>query len=88
VEGMTVAKRSPGKATTGGRKWAWRVADRAEEFVALSPDSKPLGGRTLQATVVEEGRRLPGPSLQEARVFHREVLAELPPGLALVLVRG
>ena len=34
IDGRPVAKRSPGKATVGGRKWAWRVAARAEEVVA------------------------------------------------------
>lgn len=87
VEGKAVAKRSPGKTTTGGRKWAWRLAGEAAEVVALSPDRKPPGGRSLQATVVEGGRRLPGPSLEEARAFHQEVRAEVAPGRALALVR-
>jgi nicotinate phosphoribosyltransferase len=87
VEGRAVAKRSPGKATTGGRKWAWRVADNAEESVALSPDRAPRAGRSLQESVVDGGRRLPGPSLVESRAFHQRVLAELGPGRSLVLVR-
>ncbi len=87
VEGRAVAKKSPGKSTTGGRKWAWRVADKAEEVVALSPDRIPPGGRGLQRPVVEGGLRLAGPSLEEARAFHQTVKAELPTGRALVLVR-
>jgi nicotinate phosphoribosyltransferase len=87
VEGRPVAKRSPGKATVGGRKWAWRVPTRCEEVVSLSPEAAPPGGRALQTVVVESGRRLPGPSLAESRVFHQRVRSELPAGRSLTLVR-
>jgi nicotinate phosphoribosyltransferase len=87
VEGRAVAKLSLGKATTGGRKWAWRVSSRCEEVIAQSPAAAPSGGRGLQASVVEAGRRLAGPSLDESRAFHRRVRAEVPPGRSLTLVR-
>jgi len=87
VEGRDVAKRSPGKTTTGGRKWAWRVPSRSEEVVATSPHDAPPGARALQTAVVQAGRRLPGPSLDESRDFHRQVRGELVPGRPLRLVR-
>jgi nicotinate phosphoribosyltransferase len=91
VGGRPVAKRSPGKATFGGRKWAWRVADRAEEVVATSPQPGPDGGRPLQSRVMAAGARVEGPgtvSLEAARAWHRRVRDELPAGEALRLVRA
>ncbi len=87
VEGRAVAKLSPGKATTGGRKWAWRVASRCEEVVSPSRQAAPSDGRALQTVVIENGRRLPGPSLAEARDFHQLARSEVPPGRSLTLVR-
>jgi nicotinate phosphoribosyltransferase len=87
VEGRAVAKLSPGKATTGGRKWAWRVPSRCEEVVSPSRHAAPPGGRPLQVVVVEHGQRLPGPSLEEARRFHQLARSELPPGRTLRLLR-
>lgn len=90
VGGRPVAKRSPGKATFGGRKWAWRVADRAEEVVATSPEPGPDGGRPLQSRVMAAGARVEGPgtvSLEAARAWHRRVREELPAGEPLRLVR-
>jgi nicotinate phosphoribosyltransferase len=85
--GRPVAKRSPGKATLGGRKWAWRLAAQAEEVVGLTPEPPPEGGRPLQSLVMKSGRRLPGPTLEESRAWHQRVLGELPPGESLRLVR-
>jgi nicotinate phosphoribosyltransferase len=87
VEGRPVAKLSEGKATTGGRKWAWRVPSLCEEVVSVSPEAVPPGGRALQTTVVENGQRLPAPSLAESRAFHQVARAEVGPGRALTLVR-
>ena len=82
--GRSVAKQSPGKATHGGRKWAWRVPGRADELVGLAPGPAPDGGRPLQSVVVSGGERLGGAvPLDESRAWHRRVLAELPPGEAL-----
>jgi nicotinate phosphoribosyltransferase len=89
VGGRSVAKLSPGKATFGGRKWAWRVPERAEEVVGLAPGLDPAGGRPLQSLVVAEGERVgSGPSLQESRAWHQHVLDELPAGEPLKLVRA
>jgi nicotinate phosphoribosyltransferase len=87
VDGRPVAKRSEGKATVGGRKWAWRVGARAEEVVATSADLAPPGGRPLQTVAVVSGTPAGGPSLEESRAFHRRALAELPRGEPLRLVR-
>ncbi len=87
TEGRPVAKRSPGKATFGGRKWAWRVAARAEEVVAVTPGLAPAGGRPLQTMVMKGGERVPGPGLEDSRAWHQRVLYELPPGEPLRLVR-
>jgi nicotinate phosphoribosyltransferase len=87
IDGRPVAKRSEGKATVGGRKWAWRLGDVAEEVVAASPGQAPPGGRALQSLVFSAGSPRSGPSLDESRAFHRQALAELPPGEPLRLVR-
>jgi nicotinate phosphoribosyltransferase len=87
VSDRAVAKLSPGKATSGGRKWAWRVPSSGEEVISLAPEAAPTGGRPVQTTVVKAGRRLPGPSLQESRQIHRQARAELPPGQSLTPAR-
>jgi nicotinate phosphoribosyltransferase len=87
VEGRPVAKTSPGKGTVGGRKWAWRVPERAHEVVATDPGSVPEGGRPLQTCVVQAGVRTEGPTLEESRSFHRRVRDELGPDRTLKLVR-
>ena len=85
VGGRPVAKRSPGKATVGGRKWAWRVPGRAEEVVGhRRPGPRPRGPAAAVAGRCPGGeRRRRGPDLDESRAWHRQVLAELPPGEAL-----
>ncbi|MGH9056197.1 MAG: nicotinate phosphoribosyltransferase, partial [Acidimicrobiales bacterium] len=83
VDGAPVAKQSPGKATVGGRKWAWRVAPRGEDVVGTYPADAPEGGRLLQARVVAGGKRLGGPTLADSRAFHQQVLSEHPPGRPL-----
>ena len=87
IGGRSVAKRSPGKQTVGGRKWAWRVAARAEEVVATVPGPPPPGGRPLQTLVVSGGQRLDGPNLEQSRAWHQQALGELPEGAPLTLVR-
>jgi nicotinate phosphoribosyltransferase len=86
VEGRPVAKQSPGKATIGGRKWAWRVAGRAEEVVSLSPEPGPSGGRALQEPVMTSGVAQPMPTLVESREHHRGAVDELPARRPLQLV--
>ena len=86
--GAPVAKRSTGKETAGGRKWAYRLLDaggraRDERILAApAPD-----GRPLQVPVLREGDVVNRPSLAETRAHHTEALAELPPE-ALVLEPG
>jgi nicotinate phosphoribosyltransferase len=88
IGGRPVAKTSPGKATYGGRKWAWRVPGRAEEVVSASPASEPDSGRPLQSLVLAGGNRTDGgPSLEESRAWHQHVLGELPEGEPLKLLR-
>jgi nicotinate phosphoribosyltransferase len=88
VGGRPAAKQSPGKATHGGRKWAWRVPGQSEEVVGLTPDASPEGGRPLQSLVVAAGQRVAGgPSLDESRSWHQRVRQELPPGERLRLRR-
>jgi nicotinate phosphoribosyltransferase len=87
IGGRDVAKSSPGKATVGGKKSAWRVASRGEEVVASSPEAAPEGGRPLQSLVMSGGRRQDGPSLEEARAWHQHTLRELTDGQELRLVR-
>jgi nicotinate phosphoribosyltransferase len=64
-----VAKKSVGKATVGGRKWAARLRDG--EQVRLSPEGFPTGARPLQAPLAAE-------DVEAARLRCRESLAELP----------
>ena len=86
--GLPVAKRSPGKETTGGRKWAYRLLDAAgraqEERVLAAPAST---GRGLQVAVVRGGEVVHRPTLAEIRAHHAEARAELPPE-ALLLPPG
>jgi nicotinate phosphoribosyltransferase len=86
VEGRPVAKHSPGKATTGGRKWAWRVPDRSEEVVGLSPGPAPSGGRPLQVPLMLAGVSQPMPTLIQSRQHHRRAVDELPQDGPLVAV--
>lgn len=87
IGGRAVAKHSPGKATVGGRKWAWRRDEAGEEIVASRPDAAPDGARALQIRVVVGGQRQPGPDLDTARRHHQEVRAALAPGETLRLLR-
>jgi nicotinate phosphoribosyltransferase len=80
IGGRRVAKSSPGKATVGGRKWAWRVASRAAEVVSTGPEPPPEGGRPLQSLVMSGGRVQVGPDVQGARAWHQHVLRELEEG--------
>ncbi|HUZ19677.1 MAG TPA: nicotinate phosphoribosyltransferase [Acidimicrobiales bacterium] len=86
MSGRSVSKKSPGKVTVGGRKWAWRIADACQELVSLSPEPSPPGGRPLQSCVVRAGKRLEAPTLVESREHHRRAWGELPPAKPLELV--
>jgi nicotinate phosphoribosyltransferase len=82
VAGRPVAKRSAGKATTGGRKWAWRLFDgegRATgEEMATQPEPPDGPHRDLQVTVLSDGETADQPSIDEVRRHHLLSCSELP----------
>ncbi|OLT24551.1 nicotinate phosphoribosyltransferase [Nocardiopsis sp. CNR-923] len=86
-----VAKRSVGKPSRGGRKWAVRRLD--ERGTAVSEDvythepSGDRGTRPLLRPLVVEGEVVGHESVREARQRHRETLSELPEE-ALRMSRG
>ena len=86
-----VAKRSVGKPSKGGRKWAVRHANAdgvAElELVTLEPPEPVPGDRVLLEPLVRRGEIVGREPLGEARERHQRVLAELP-SHALQLSRG
>jgi nicotinate phosphoribosyltransferase len=84
-----VAKRSPGKAGSGGRKLAWRRLDEHGHAVAECVQAAPEGSapgidadprvRRLQVPVVREGEVVQQPSLEEVRAHHLRARSELGP---------
>jgi nicotinate phosphoribosyltransferase len=78
-----VAKRSVGKPSRGGRKWAVRQLDDSgtavAEQVSLSPPGPSPGGRVLLQPLVARGEIVGRETLERARQRHRDTLAELPP---------
>ncbi|GAA0965018.1 nicotinate phosphoribosyltransferase [Actinocorallia libanotica] len=89
---VPVAKSSPGKSGTGGRKHAHR---RFQDGVAVAelvstdaPAPEPgTEDRPLQVPLVTAGRVVGREPLEAARERHRRALAELPPA-ALHLTKG
>ena len=84
-DGRPVEKRSPGKQTVGGRKWAWRVEGGSVDLVAGRPDAGH--GRALQEEAVRGGIRSASSGASEARRRHAESRASLGDGRALSLRR-
>ena len=87
-----VAKRSFGKLSVGGRKWAMRRIDARgvaqAEVIGIGEMPEPDGNdRTLLAPLMREGEIIANPSLDAARTHYEQSLAELPPR-ALQLSRG
>ena len=86
-----VAKRSVGKPSRGGRKWALRQLDDSgtavAEQVSLAPPGPSPAGRELLRPLVARGETVGRQPLEQARQQHRAALAELP-GHALQLSRG
>jgi nicotinate phosphoribosyltransferase len=78
-----VAKRSVGKPTMGGRKWAARALDGAgvarAEIVSLSPPAQDPGLRPLLRQLVRDGDNIGATPLAAVRLRHARSLAELPP---------
>src|SRR5205807_9948090 len=86
-----VAKRSVGKPSRGGRKWAVRRCDQAgvaeAEVVSLAPPAPSRSDRPLLQHLVRGGEVAGAEPLAKARERHQSVLAELPLH-ALQLSRG
>ena len=87
VDGRPVEKRSPGKQTIGGRKFAWRVPADGLDVVAADPDLRPAGSRSLQSAVVTAGARMEKGDVEEARAVHSRSCEELGPDRLLGLQR-
>ena len=86
-----VAKRSVGKPSRGGRKWAVRRLD--DKGIAVSEEVFPhepadlVGARPLLRPLVADGEVVGRESVHEARERHRATVAELPEQ-ALRMSRG
>ncbi len=85
-EVIPIAKTSVGKSGVAGQKWAWRRLDgdghAVEELTrgsAVPPEVDGSRLRALQVPLVVGGVAQPLPSLDAARAFHREAMAELTP---------
>jgi len=78
-----VAKRSPGKTSAPGRKWAWRLLDRDDgvtvgEELATDPAPPERPARPLQVPVFRGGEVVHRPALSEIRAHHLAAVAERP----------
>ena len=85
ADGRPVQKRSPGKATVGGRKRAFRNPDGTADVVTTGDTQAE--GRLLQSRVVASGVRTVGSDLRGARRRREESLAALGPEASLALSR-
>jgi nicotinate phosphoribosyltransferase len=86
-----VAKRSVGKPSRGGRKWAARQLDKSGHAVAeVVTDYDPAdhaNGRPLLTPLVRDGEAVGREPLTAARARHQQAVAELP-AYARQLSRG
>jgi nicotinate phosphoribosyltransferase len=86
-----VAKRSVGKPSRGGRKWATRRRDESGSAIAeVVTDYEPAdaaAGRPLLQLLMRNGETVGREPIAAARARHQEVVAELP-GHARQLSRG
>ena len=76
-----VAKRSAGKPTLGGRKWAARALDDLGTAVAELVSTSPVGDsrqRPLLRELVRDGQIVGAEPIEAARQRHRDARAELP----------
>ena len=77
----SVSKRSPGKATAPGRKWAWRLLSDGHAIgdeVATDPSSPPGPARPLQVPMVRAGEVVHRPALSDIRAHHHRAMSEWP----------
>ncbi len=88
---VPVAKRSAGKPSRGGRKWAARELDATGTAVAELISADPIRGtpglRPLLRELVRDGEVVAAEPLHAARERHRRAMAELPAD-ALALSAG
>ncbi|MBO0836963.1 MAG: nicotinate phosphoribosyltransferase, partial [Actinobacteria bacterium] len=88
---LPVAKRSVGKPSRGGRKWAVRQFDASgraiTELVTDTEPDTPADGRPLLRPLVRDGEIVGREPVAAARSRHQSALAELP-GYARQLTRG
>ena len=88
---VPVAKRSVGKPSRGGRKWAVRrrtdAGEALTELITLAPPGPSPADRVLLRELIRKGKILRREPLSAARARHQAVLAELP-AHALQLSRG
>ncbi|CAN5661330.1 nicotinate phosphoribosyltransferase [soil metagenome] len=88
---VPVAKRSPGKPSRGGKKWAVRRHDdtgsATAELVTVDRPSVRAGDRELLVPLVVSGEVVGREPLQLARERHERARTELPPQ-AFQLSRG
>ncbi len=85
-----VAKRSVGKPSRGGRKYAYRLLDDQGHFeteLVTTSDVAPEGGIALLHELVRDGELVGREPLEAARERHRAVVGRLPQE-ALHLGRG
>jgi len=77
---IPVAKRSTGKPSVGGRKYAYRRIDEdgvaTEEVIATRPDDSL--GRPLSTPLLLDGEVVERQNLVEGRRLHQDSLAQLP----------
>ena len=79
---VPVAKRSVGKPTIGGRKWAARDVGESgiatAELVSLTPVDENGCQRPLLRQLVRDGEIIVAEPVEDARQRHQRVLTELP----------
>jgi nicotinate phosphoribosyltransferase len=79
---LPVAKRSVGKPSRGGRKWAVRQLDETgtavTELVTDAEPDNPPDGRPLLRLLVRDGEIVGREPLAAARARHQAAVAELP----------
>jgi nicotinate phosphoribosyltransferase len=77
-----VAKRSLGKPSIGGRKWAFRLTDgqgiAVEELIRVGDDYDQPRERPLLVPLIQSGEVVGAEALPAGRARHARALAELP----------